>query len=163
MTTNHGEIFPVSIEPITGQGGRTAADGRPRAWLRGGLIGCSLLVALAIAPVGSMGQGSLSKLPGHHKMKGSRQQAFSGVVQSLDRKMKILNVATHHGEDTEIFPVRRGTHVENLDGKRLALRSLVPGTDVLIYYSESGGKRSVQQVIVLEGAHKKKAVAKRRS
>jgi hypothetical protein len=119
---------------------------------------------LVLGPVTAMGQSSLHKLPGRNKIRGSTQQAFSGVVQSLDTKLKILNVTTRHGEDTEIFPVRKGTHVETLSGKKLQLKSLVPGTDVLIYYSESGGERSVREVIVLEGtAPKKKEVAKRRS
>ncbi len=122
------------------------------------------LLLLALTPISGRGQSSLHKLPGHNTMKGPSQQAFTGVVQSLDRKLQVLNVTTRHGKDTEIFPIRKGTHVETLGGKRLTLKSLSPGTNVLIYYSESGGERSIRQVIVLEGATgKKKEATKHRS
>ncbi len=161
MTTRK-RVASTRRDISTGRGRTMRNGGGSRAgWSAVGLV---LAMGLWLMPATSLGQGTLGKLPGHNKLHGSRQQAFSGAVQSLNRKLKVLNVTTHHGRDTQIFPIRSRTRVETLDGKRLTLKSLVPGTNVLIYYSEHGGQRSIQQVIVLESPPgKKKTLAKRRS
>jgi hypothetical protein len=80
---------------------------------------------------------------------GPNQQAFSGTVQSLDLKRALLNVNTVQGGNTEIFPIRKGTHVSTADGGKLKLATLTPGTNVLIYYEQKGDRRTVKDIVVL--------------
>jgi hypothetical protein len=87
---------------------------------------------------------------------GSNQQAFSGTVQSLDLKRELLNVNTVQGGNTEIFPIRKGTHVSSADGEKLKLATLTPGTNVLIYYEQKGDRRTVKDIVVLGNAPPKK-------
>lgn len=91
-----------------------------------------------------------TKLPRLDKIVGGgNQQAFSGIVQSLDRQRNLLNVNTVQGGVTEIFPVKRGIHIMTANGAKLRLAELVPGTNVIIYYEQKGDRRTVKQVVVL--------------
>src|SRR5437762_1424218 len=77
------------------------------------------------------------KVPGLDKLTGGpAEQAFSGIVQSLDLRQQLLNVNTVQGENTEIFPLRKGTRVATANGGRRRLSQLTPGTNVLIYYEQ---------------------------
>lgn len=78
------------------------------------------------------------------------QQAYSGTVQSLDLKQKVLNVNSRQGRDTEIFPLKKDVHVETINGKKMQLENLTPGTSVLIYFDQKRGERTVKNIIVLE-------------
>lgn len=80
---------------------------------------------------------------------GNRQQAYSGKVQSLDLKQKILNVSSLHGQESEIFPIKKNVRVENLVGGRMKLSALTPGMTVLIYYDQKSGERNVKNIIIL--------------
>jgi hypothetical protein len=80
---------------------------------------------------------------------GNHQQAYSGKIQSLDMKQKILNVNSLHGQDTEIFPVKKNMRVESVNGNRLDLSALIPGATVLIYFDQKSGERTIKNIVVL--------------
>jgi hypothetical protein len=131
--------------------GPMTVAGRPgarrfRVW-RGSLA--LLAFAVACAFTQTFAQSRKSKVPVIRRLSGSQRLAFSGVVRSLDLKMKVLNVDRGEGKDVEIFPVKKGIHVEDASGKRLRLSALRPGTNILIYYTERAGERKVTQVMVL--------------
>jgi len=90
---------------------------------------------------------------------GTSRQAFSGKVQSLDLKRNLLKVDTVEGGATEIFPVKKGTPVSMADGRKVKLRELAPGTNVIIYFEQKEDRRTVSEIVVLaasEGEGKKK-------
>jgi hypothetical protein len=112
------------------------------------MIGAAL--AGSLYPAAGQPQEHKRKLPGLEKItSGPTQQAFSGIVQSLDMERKILNVNTVQGGVTEIFPFRKGVHVASADGDKLKLAALKPGINVLIYYDQKGDRRSVKEIIIL--------------
>ena len=76
-------------------------------------------------------------------------RAFSGKVESLDLKRKILIVGTVEGVATEIFPIKKGTPVSGAKGKKLKLEELAPGTNIIVYYDYRDGRRSVNEITVL--------------
>jgi len=91
-----------------------------------------------------------SKVPIVGKLtSGSQQHAYSGKVQSLDLKQKILNVNALHGQDSEIFPIKKNVRVEGLDGRKMKLTALIPGMTVLIYYDQKSGERTVKNIVIL--------------
>lgn len=99
------------------------------------------------------GQSGKGKLPIFGKLTShNHQQAFTGKVQSLDLKQRVLSVNSLHGRDDEIFPVKKTVHVEAIDGHRMNLTELAPGMTVLIYYDQRSGKRTVKDIIVLSSS-----------
>ncbi len=114
-----------------------------------------ILLAVALAMTASLAPGRAQeerkhKVPIMDKISaGPSRQAFTGKIQSLDLKRKLLNVNTVQGGNTEIFPMSKGVRVETADGEKLKLKALVPGTNVLIYYDQKGDQRTVKQIIVL--------------
>lgn len=155
-----GHEGPRQLSPADAQGGETERR-TPRPY---GRLGRAALVTLALCLIGAslssaQGQERKRRVPGLDKISGgSTNQAFSGIVQSLDMKRSILNVNTVQGGVTEIFPIKKGMHVESADGDKLKLAELKPGTNVLIYYSQKGDRRTVKQIVVLAG---EPAVAKK--
>jgi len=110
---------------------------------------CSFLV-VSITAGSALGQEQKRKVPGLSKIiSGSNEQAFDGIVQSLDMKRKILTVNTVQGGDTEIFPVKKNLTVATADGDRVELTDLKPGSNVLVYYDQRGDRRTVKQIIVV--------------
>ena len=95
--------------------------------------------------------GSRSKLPVINRItsNGPTRSAFTGSVESLDPKLKILDVSSAHGRSTALFPLSKKTKISSLTGQRLKLASLTPGTTVIVYYEQNAARRTVQQVIVL--------------
>jgi Cu/Ag efflux protein CusF len=87
---------------------------------------------------------------------GTTQQAFTGIVKSIDFESEVLNVDNVSGKSTEIFPIRKKVHVVTADGDKLKLAKLKPGTNVIVYYDQKGDRRTVTQIVVLAGAVKKK-------
>jgi len=131
----------------------TVQRGDTRRWTAIGIVAACLLALVQAAPLSAQQHkskipivGKISPFPG--------RQAYSGTVQYLDMKQKVLNVNSLHGKDTEIFPVKKDIHVKSLNGKKLELEALTPGTSVLIYYKEKGGEREVENIIVLESGKK---------
>ncbi len=95
-------------------------------------------------------QGHRSKVPLVGKLSsGSQQQAYSGKIQSLNLKEKILNVTSRHGRQTEIFRVKKNVRVENVTGSRMNLTDLTPGMSVLIYFDQKSGALRVKNIVIL--------------
>jgi len=80
---------------------------------------------------------------------GSTHQAFSGKIASLDLKLNVLNVNAAEGGSTEIFPIKHNTEVRNAEGGKLRLKTLKPGTEVIVYYELKGSERTVKSIVVL--------------
>jgi hypothetical protein len=87
---------------------------------------------------------------------GPTQQAFTGIVKSIDFESEVLNVDNVSGKSTEIFPIRKKIHVVTADGSKLKLAKLKPGTNVIVYYDQKGDRRAVTQIVVLAGGAVKK-------
>ena len=87
---------------------------------------------------------------------GPTQQAFSGIVKSVDWKSNVLNVDNVNGNSTEIFPIKKKVRVVTADGSGLKLAKLKPGTNVIVYYDQKGDRRAVTQIVVLAGGPAKK-------
>ena len=148
-------FFPVAV--FRDQRIRNVSRGaKPRSRRSIGLVWrLPILVLASVLVVLSQGmaQERKTKLPGLDKITGGpSQQAFSGIVQSLDMKRKILNVNTVQGGVTEIFPIRKGVPVMTARGDKLKLTALVPGTNVIIYYEQKGDRRTMKQIVVLAAA-----------
>ncbi len=92
------------------------------------------------------------KVPGLAKITaGPSQQAFNGVVQSLDFARNLLTVNSVEGSNTEFFPLSKGMRVSRADGVKLKLTALTPGTNVMIIYELKGERRMVKRIDVLAG------------
>jgi len=99
-----------------------------------------------------------SKVPVIDKISsGGSHQAFNGIVQSLDEKRNILNVNAVKGGVTEIFPIKKTTHVFGPDGSRLKLGDVTPGTNVIVYFELRADHRSVKRIEILSSESKKQA------
>ncbi len=83
---------------------------------------------------------------------GASRQAFSGKVQSVDLKRKLLTVGTVEGNVTEYFPVKKNVSVSTAVGEKMKVKELEPGTNVIIYYTVKGDRRSVSEIVVLSAA-----------
>lgn len=133
---------------------RSATQGATR--LQAGVIALVACFCAFVQTVPAHAQQHKHKVPIIGKMTSNpHQQAYSGKVQSLDLKQKILSVISRQGQDTEIFPLKKSVHVESINGKKMKLNSLTPGTNILIYYDEKGGERMVKNIIVLEAGKSK--------
>jgi hypothetical protein len=53
------------------------------------------------------------------------------------------------GGATEIFPVRKGISVSGAKGRKLKIRELSPGTNIIVYYEYRDGRRTVNEIMVL--------------
>jgi hypothetical protein len=105
--------------------------------------------ALCSAPL-LHAQSPKSKVPLVGKLtSGNTRQAYSGKIKSLDLKQKILNVDSLHGRESEIFPFKKNVRVESLNGNRMNLKALKPGTSVLIYFNQKSGERTIRNIVVL--------------
>jgi hypothetical protein len=114
-------------------------------WL---LFACFSVPVLSFA---QQGPGSRSKLPVINKITsgGPTRSAFTGSIQSLDRKLKVLDVSGAHGRSTAIFPLTKKIKISSINGQKLKLAALTPGTNVIVYYQQNAARRTVQQIIVL--------------
>jgi hypothetical protein len=91
-----------------------------------------------------------SKVPVIGKIAGgSNRQAFSGKVQSVDLKRKLLSVGTVEGGATEFFPIKKNVSVETATGTKLKVKELTPGTNIIVYYDVKEDRRNVSEIMVL--------------
>lgn len=146
------ELIPTSGEEV---GDRQGPE------LIGSVVGrrssasAASILAFALAVVCGLGvaraqEERSSKVPVLGKVAGgATQQAFSGKVQSLDLKRKLLNVNTVEGGGTEIFPIKKGVQVSTAGGEKLKLAQLTPGTDIIVYYEQKNARRTVKEIVVL--------------
>jgi|SRR5579875_2580879 len=145
---------PNDSDEVSSLGRRRARHKKVCAGWSG--IGTLLIVALLllIATPARSQQQQKSKLPGIGRItsSGLNQQAFTGSVQSLDRQHHVLNVNAAQGNGAEIFPIQKKVRISSISGRKLKLAALSPGTNVVIYYQEKGGRRTVNQIVVLSPA-----------
>lgn len=100
-------------------------------------------------------QEQKTKIPIVSKLtSGKRQQAFSGTIESLDLKQKILNVHSLHGHNTAIFPFKKNVRIEGVGGNRMNVADLAPGMSILIYFNQKSGERKIRNIIVLSSGKK---------
>ena len=117
----------------------------------------AICLAAFIKPPLLHAQEHKSKVPIVGKLSPGRlQQAYSGKIQSVDLKQKILSVNSLNGEDSEIFPIKKNVRVENLGGTRMKVSALTPGSTVLIYYDQKSRARSIKNIIILSSGKKQK-------
>ena len=128
--------------------------------LKASLIAFSF-AALSFLAAGAQQGPHTSKLPGISKITPQyTKQAFSGVIKSLDLKGKLLTVDSVKATDTELFPFTKHEKIEKADGSKASLKDLTPGTTILVYYQEKGGRRSIESITVLESAPSKEEAKK---
>ena len=122
-----------------------------------GLFFALLLWALPLR-TGLQAQEERKKVPVIDKITsgGPSQQAFMGVVKSVDFESEVLNVDNINGKSTEIFPIKKKVHVVTADGDKLKLATLKPGTNVLVYFDQKGDHRTITRIVVLVGGTPKK-------
>jgi hypothetical protein len=117
-----------------------------------------LLIAVVVAGISlgsAQGQEQKHKVPGLGKIiSGSNNQAFDGIVQSLDLKRKILNVSTVQSGATETFSVPKNANVVTADGDKRTLAALTPGTNVFVVYEQKGDRRTVKQIVIVTAGPK---------
>jgi hypothetical protein len=144
---NSTRINNLAFQVAKRKGVFAPAGGRSR-WVLVALLAPCMFVFSQALPLRA--QQHKSKVPIVGKLSsGNLQQAYSGKIQSLDLKQKVLNVNSLHGQDSEIFPIKKNVRVESLDGGRMKLDALTPGMTVLIYYDQKSGARTVKNIIVL--------------
>ena len=80
---------------------------------------------------------------------GSHRQAFSGIVQKMDVKRKLLLVETVEGGITEYFPVKKDFRVSMASGKKIKASELSSGTNVIVYFEVNEARRTVTDILVL--------------
>ena len=134
---------------------RELKSASPRSLHRGFRVVLFLLSALLICGMTSAAQGpqqddpmSRISLPTKKTM-GGAHRAFSGKVETLDLKRKVLIVGTVEGGATEIFPIKKGISVSGAKGKKLKIEELSAGTNVIVYYDFRDGRRTVNEIMVL--------------
>lgn len=89
---------------------------------------------------------------------GPSRQAFSGKVQSVDAKRKLLLVNAVEGSYTEYFPVKQDFLVTTGEGKRIPVQKLEPGTNIIVYYELRKDRRAVTDILILGSGSREKAV-----
>ncbi len=129
------------------------ASGTPDARTAGSwaaLLALAFLLVAALAVERLRAQEDITSRPPATKTRlTTARRAFSGKVESVDLKKKILTVSTVEGSVTEIFPVKKDVPVTAPSGGKLKLKELKPGTNIIVYYLYRDGRRSVNEIMVL--------------
>jgi hypothetical protein len=122
-------------------------------WRKSFWVMCAAAVMLVAPCFSSTARGQQpgqTKIPSLGKIKGGNtRQAFTGKVQSVDKKLKVLNMKSAEGTSTEIFPLKKNVEVQTVGGERRTLSDLKPGSDVMILYELQGSEREIKKIIVL--------------
>jgi len=115
-------------------------------------------LGLALARPARAQEERRSKVPVIGKIAGgSTRQAFSGKVESVDLKRKLLSVQTVEGGATEFFPIKKNVAVATAGGEKLKVQELSPGTNIIVYYEVREDRRSVSEIMVLGPGGEEKA------
>jgi hypothetical protein len=124
-----------------------------RASRRPALLALTLFFLLGSA----LAQQDKPKVPGLDKIIAANEHLmFTGKVKSVDIEHNTLSVSSVEGSDTEIFPIKHGTHVYTADGSRKKLDVLSPGTQVIVYYDQRSDRRTVTHIDLFTSETKKK-------
>lgn len=111
-----------------------------------------------VAPAQAQDEQRRTKVPLIGKIAGgSNRQAFSGKVQSVDLKRKLLIVDAVEGSHTEYFPVKKNVAVSSAAGEKMKVGELAPGTNVIVYFEVKDDRRSISEILVLGAADKPEA------
>ena len=114
------------------------------------LLAALLICGPSITAQGPQQEEPMGRIPvPSKKTMGGAHRAFSGKVETLDLKRKVLIVGTVEGGATEIFPIKKGISVSGAKGKKLKIEELSPGTNVIVYYDFRDGRRTVNEIMVL--------------
>jgi len=145
---NPALTWTPSHQELKSRGGRSTIAGGSLPGIAAALLAVWVFV-LWPAPL-LHAQSHKSKVPIVGKLTSTnRKQAYSGKIQSVDLKQKILNVNSLHGRQSEIFPIKKNVRVESLNGDRMNLKALKPGTTVLIYFNQKSGERTIRNIVIL--------------
>jgi hypothetical protein len=109
------------------------------------------LFALSVAP-GARAQDEqrTTKVPLIGNVSGgTNRQAFSGKVQAVDPKRKLLIMDSVEGSHTEFFPVKGNFEVSAPGGKKTHVSELTPGMSIIIYYQVKSDRREVTDILIL--------------
>ena len=110
----------------------------------------ALFIISAVPTVHAQDEHRRTKVPLIGKIGGgTNRQAFSGKVQAVDTKRKLLVVDAVEGSYTEYFPVKGSFEVTAPGGKKTRVSDLTPGTNIIIYYEVKDDRRSVTAILVL--------------
>jgi len=80
---------------------------------------------------------------------GGSKQAFSGKVEAVNLKLHVLELNAKESKSLEIFPIKKDVNVSSADGSRMKVSQLKPGNQVIVYYEQKGGKRTVKDIVLL--------------
>jgi hypothetical protein len=118
----------------------------------------TMLVMAVFMIVGiALAQEEKPKVPGLDKIIAANEHLmFTGKVKLVDVEHNTLTVSSVEGSDTEIFPIKHGTHVFTSDGFRKKLEVLSPGTQVIVYYDQRADHRTVTHIDLYTSETKKK-------
>jgi hypothetical protein len=144
------------------RGGTSRAGSR---WRKSFLVMCAAAVVLVAPCFSGTARG---QQPGETKIPtklgkirgGETRQAFTGKVQSVDKKLKVLNMKSEEGTSTVIFPLKKNVDVQTLNGERRALSDLKPGSNIMVFYELKSGAREIKKIIVLSQDSKKEVKKK---
>jgi hypothetical protein len=150
---NHfGEQRVLMKNSTPGEAAGSASRGNARGRITAATILLTALLAwdLGIVARGAQEDESSARTPMlSKKTMGGTRRAFSGKIETLDLKRKVLTVSTVEGGATEIFPVKKGISVSGARGKKLKIEELAPGTNVIVYYDYRDGRRTISEIMVL--------------
>ncbi len=114
--------------------------------------------ALALVTPSAAQEERRTKVPVVGKIVGgSNRQAFTGKVQSVDLKRNLLLVDTVEGSSTEYFPLKKNVTISRATGRRLTVKELARGTNVIVYYQVHDDRRTVTEIVVLGAANSNEA------
>jgi hypothetical protein len=108
-----------------------------------------LLLVFGIQTAKAQGQ-SKRKVPIVGKLSsGGSKQAFSGKVEAVNLKLHVLELNAEESKSLEIFPIKKDVAVTSASGERMRVSELKPGNQVIVYYEQKGGRRTVKDIVLL--------------
>lgn len=108
-------------------------------------------IAASPSPAQQLGRQKLPVL-GKIGTNAPTKGAFTGIIQTLDRQSKVLEVSSVNGRNTAIFPITKKVKVSSIEGHKLKLTALTPGTNIVVNYEQHGDRRTVQEITVIAKA-----------
>jgi hypothetical protein len=132
--------------------GNNSADRGIRRLSRAFLVLVTLALATVVATAGAQTTDQHKrKVPVIDKLStgGAGEQAFTGLVKSVNLKGSVLEVTGARDGADEYFPFKKSVHVSTADGKYATLDNVKQGWNVLIYYEEKDNGPSIKEIVLL--------------